>query len=146
LELGCDNTPIEQCGRIFTVLWLPREAMPRMTRVFICYRRDDTGGYAGRIYDRLVKEFGEKNIFMDIDTIPLGEDFLNVISQNVIRCNILVAVIGKRWLQIADAGGSSRGPEVLSAEPLHCAVDRSSSAQDVVRCDTLRSRLRRTCG
>ena len=44
--------------------------MPR--KIFISYRRDDTAGYAGRIHDRLEREFGADLLFMDVDTIPLG--------------------------------------------------------------------------
>ena len=40
-----------------------------MAHIFISYRRDDTGGYAGRLFDRLSTHFGRGNIFMDVDTI-----------------------------------------------------------------------------
>lgn len=46
-----------------------------MSRIFINYRRDDSGGYAGWLYDRLAKHFDRDFIFMDIDLIEPGEDF-----------------------------------------------------------------------
>ena len=46
-----------------------------MSGIFICYRREDTGGYSGRLYDHLIRHFGKGQIFMDIDAIPVGQDF-----------------------------------------------------------------------
>ena len=51
-----------------------------MSRIFISYRRDDSAGYAGRIYDRLAAAFSTQNIFMDIDTIEPGMDFVEVVE------------------------------------------------------------------
>lgn len=78
------------------------------TRIFISYRREDTAPYAGRIYDRLVTEFGFDQVFLDIDTIPPGDDFVEVLTEKVESCDVLLAVIGKAWLTIADAGGRPR--------------------------------------
>jgi hypothetical protein len=78
------------------------------TRIFISYRREDTAPYAGRIYDRLVTEFGYEQVFFDIDTIPPGDDFVEVLTEKVESCDVLLAVIGKSWLTIADAAGRPR--------------------------------------
>ena len=51
-----------------------------MARIFLSYRRDDSGGYAGRLYDRLSQHFGRDNLFMDIDSIALGLDFARAIE------------------------------------------------------------------
>jgi hypothetical protein len=69
-----------------------------MARVFISYRREDSGGYAGRIYDRLVERFGERQVFMDIDTIAPGDDFADVIDATLKACDVAVAVIGRNWI------------------------------------------------
>ena len=74
--------------------------------IFICYRRDDSSGHAGRLYDRLTAHFGDEQIFMDIDYIEPGEDFVQVIEDAVGSCEILLPVIGRRWLLSAD--GASR--------------------------------------
>jgi hypothetical protein len=71
--------------------------------VFISYRREDSGGYAGRIFDRLVSRLGRENVFFDVDAIPLGRDFVEVLTENIGRCDALLAVIGKNWTTIADA-------------------------------------------
>jgi len=41
-----------------------------VARIFLCYRRDDSGGYAGQLYDRLSQHFGRDNLFMDIEIDP----------------------------------------------------------------------------
>jgi tetratricopeptide (TPR) repeat protein len=74
--------------------------------IFICYRREDTSGHAGRLFDRLVSHFGKDTVFMDIDTIEPGEDFVSVIENAVGSCDILIAIIGKHWL--SRAGETSR--------------------------------------
>lgn len=52
----------------------------------------------GRIYDRLVQHFGRDNVFKDVDSIPLGVDFRKQLADSVGRCDVVLAVIGKRWL------------------------------------------------
>ena len=72
--------------------------------IFVSYRRDDTSGHAGRLADRLVEHFGRNRIFMDIDTIEPGEDFVTVIENAVGSCEILIAVIGQKWLSGSGSG------------------------------------------
>lgn len=77
-------------------------------RIFISYRRIDSSGYAGRIYDRLVARFGENAIFMDVDTIEGGVDFIKTLEDAVQSCDVLIALIGRQWLNIQDNGGKRR--------------------------------------
>jgi TIR domain len=77
-------------------------------RVFISYRRQESSGLAGRLYDRLAARFGDDQVFMDVDTIALGVDFAEVISQAVSTCEVLLAVIGPRWLTVTDEDGRRR--------------------------------------
>ena len=74
--------------------------------VFISYRRDDSGGFAGRIYDRLTNRLGRESVFFDVDNIPPGADFVDVLSERVGKCDALIAVIGRDW--ISAAGKDSR--------------------------------------
>ena len=57
--------------------------------IFISYRRDDTEGEAGRLYDDLVRTFGENSVFMDVAGINPGMDFRKAIDDNVaeLRCS-----------------------------------------------------------
>ena len=76
--------------------------------VFISYRREDSGGFAGRIYDRLTSRLGRENVFFDVDTIPPGRDFVDVLSERVGKCDALLAVIGKHWILSADSENRGR--------------------------------------
>jgi hypothetical protein len=76
--------------------------------VFINYRRADSAGYAGRIYDRLAAHFGEDAIFMDVHTVEAGLDFVDVLENAVQSCDVLVVLIGKQWLNIKDPDGNRR--------------------------------------
>jgi hypothetical protein len=75
---------------------------------FISYRRDDSLATTGRLYDHLVARFGSHRIFIDIDAIEPGLDFVEVIERAVGRCDVLLAVIGARWLQSTQADGRRR--------------------------------------
>lgn len=94
------------------------------TRIFISYRREDSAGYAGRLSDRLVTEFGFEQVFFDIDTILAGDDFVEVLTEKVESCDVLFAVIGKSWLTIADAAGQPRiqNPEDFVAIEIGAAL------------------------
>jgi hypothetical protein len=74
-------------------------------KVFICYRRKDSAGHAGRVHDRLERDFGRDLLFMDVDAIPLGKDFVKVLHDEVAKCDVLLAVIGPNWLDARDDDG-----------------------------------------
>ena len=77
-------------------------------RIFISYRRDETAYPAGWLYDRLAQHFGAGQIFKDVDSIELGDDFVQVITRAVGSCDVLLALIGEQWLTITDAQGQRR--------------------------------------
>ncbi|MFI5461439.1 MAG: SUMF1/EgtB/PvdO family nonheme iron enzyme [Isosphaerales bacterium] len=68
-----------------------------MSKIFLSYRRQDSIGVAGRIFDRLRAHFGSDAVFMDIDSIPFGEDFREHIDVAVGQCDVVLAVIGTKW-------------------------------------------------
>lgn len=68
-----------------------------MTRIFISYRRDDAGYVASILRKHLEAEYGPGSVFMDIDSIPLGVDFRQHLSDAVSRCDVLLALIGETW-------------------------------------------------
>jgi hypothetical protein len=89
-----------------------------MAKIAISYRREDTGGITGRIFDRLKSHYesaessanGEGNaVFMDYDSIPIGADFRQFIKNALDKCDVLLVVIGPRWV---DAGDRS-GPRIM---------------------------------
>lgn len=77
-----------------------------MGAIFISYRRDDTEGHAGRLYEDLVERFGKQAVFFDVSAIEPGQDFRKAIDANVARCSVLLAMIGPRWLE--PSGGARR--------------------------------------
>ena len=76
--------------------------------IFISYRRDDSEGEAGRLFDDLTREFGSNSVFMDVAGIRPGVDFVQAIEQNVADCGVLLAIIGPTWASIANASGQRR--------------------------------------
>ncbi len=74
-------------------------------RIFICYRREDTAANAGRLADALVERFGRNSVFMDVDTIEPGVDFNEEIDRAIGQCDVLIALIGPRWLEAASVRG-----------------------------------------
>jgi hypothetical protein len=73
-----------------------------MPKIFVSYRREDSPGYAGRLYDRLHQEFGRDSVFIDVDTLQPGDDFVDAINDTLGQCDIVLAVIGPRWLAAED--------------------------------------------
>jgi hypothetical protein len=69
-----------------------------MPRIVISYRREDSGVISGRIFDRLVTHYGRDSIFRDIDDIPAGVDFRQHINGVLDESDIVLAIVGPRWL------------------------------------------------
>lgn len=76
--------------------------------IFISYRRDDSEGEAGRLYDDLVRTYGDDSVFLDVAGINPGIDFRRAIDDNVATCGVLLAMIGPTWATIADENGHRR--------------------------------------
>ena len=79
-----------------------------MEGIFISYRRDDAAGYAGRLYDRLAAHFGAERVFMDVEGIEPGTDFVHAIEQAVASCKVLIVIIGDEWVDATDSSGRRR--------------------------------------
>lgn len=73
--------------------------------IFISYRRTDSADVTGRMYDRLLQRFDRRQVFKDVDSIPLGVDFRAHLGDVVGRCSVLLAVIGPQWLTTAGPNG-----------------------------------------
>jgi hypothetical protein len=79
-----------------------------MGSIFISYRRDDSEGQAGRLYDDLVAVFGSDSVFIDVAALQPGRDFRTAIDQSLSSCGVFLSVIGKTWLTAADTSGRRR--------------------------------------
>ena len=76
--------------------------------IFISYRRQDEPAFAGRLYDRLVDQFGARRVFIDVDSVELGLDFAEVIDDSLTQCRVLLVVMGERWLGALNERGQPR--------------------------------------
>lgn len=101
-------------------------ARPAVT-LFISYRREDTAAHAGRLYDRLSDHFGRAQVFMDIDHIEPGEDFVEAINRKVGGCDVAIVLIGPEWLSLTDAAGHRRldDPEDFVRMEIVAALQRN---------------------
>jgi uracil-DNA glycosylase family 4 len=79
-----------------------------MTKIFINYRRLDSEGYAGRLYDHLGKYFEPFNIFMDVENIEPGADFVAALDEAVAACDVILVIIGPHWLGLKNDLGERR--------------------------------------
>jgi fused signal recognition particle receptor len=77
-------------------------------RIFMSYRRDDTDFPAAWLYIRLASHFGRSQVFKDVDSIEVGDDFVEVITTAVESSHVLLALIGKQWLTITGQDGRRR--------------------------------------
>jgi len=72
-------------------------------KIFVCYRREDSAGHAGRVYDRLNQRFPGR-VFMDVTGIGVGTRWAEVIEETLRSCEVAVILIGRRWLERDPAG------------------------------------------
>jgi hypothetical protein len=95
-----------------------------MSDIFISYRREDARADAGRLCDRLDSRFGDKHVFMDIEDIKPGADFTRVLEDTLDRCDVMLVMIGQKWL---DAGNAGRlhDPEDFVRLEIEKALDRN---------------------
>ena len=102
------------------------DAPAKLPGLFMSYRRSDTPDAVGRIYDRLVSEFGKARVFKDVDSIPLGQDFRGHLNDIVGGCAAVLAIIGPRWTDTRNAAGQRRleDPEDFVRIELEAALSR----------------------
>jgi hypothetical protein len=74
------------------------EQLNNTKKIFVSYRRADASGHTGRLYDHLIQYFFPQNIFIDIDSIQPGDDFLSRIRHFLDNSDVFLAVVGKNWL------------------------------------------------
>jgi hypothetical protein len=96
-----------------------------MPRITISYRRDDSLDITGRIFDRLAAHFGRESVFRDIDNIPLGVDFRRHIDGVLGESDIILAVVGPRW--IGPRANQSR--LVNPADPVRLEIETALEKQ-----------------
>lgn len=83
--------------------------------VFITYRREDSPYATEHLYECLRSEFGKSLVFRDVDNIPLGVDFREVIEKQLKGCSVVLVVIGNKWLDRLTASSDFVRIEVETA-------------------------------
>jgi hypothetical protein len=102
---------IDAAGSVLTITMAPVRPPTEPSvpgRIFMSYRREDTGFPAAWLFAELAGHFGRDQVFKDVDSIELGDDFVEVITKAVESCDVLLALIGRQWLTIADPDGQRR--------------------------------------
>ena len=77
-------------------------------RVFVSYRRDDVPDATDRLAISLIDRLGRDQVFLDVDDIEIGAPFADVVQDWVARCDVLLAVIGRDWVDATDEDGARR--------------------------------------
>ena len=73
-----------------------------MPGIFISYRRNESAGHAGRLFDRLTSRFGEDRVFMDVDTLVPSDRFATRIEKAIATADVMLVLIGPTWVAQAD--------------------------------------------
>jgi hypothetical protein len=105
---------------------LQHEDIDVLGGVFICYRREDSAGFARLIYDRLTNKLGRERVFFDVDNIAPGVDFVDILSERVAKCDALIAVIGRHWTSSVDIHNRRRldDPDDFVRIEIEAALER----------------------
>ena len=83
-------------------MWRAKSTNPK---IFFCYRREDSQGQAGRLYDAFRNRCGAKLLFRDVDTIHPGDNFPRLIEDTILSCKFFIVIIGRGWLHSTNQFG-----------------------------------------
>lgn len=79
-----------------------------MPKIFISYRRDDSGYVADSIYKSLCGAFGDDSLFFDVDGIPPGVNWKRHLRESIESCSLMVVIIGRDWLDMRETAMGER--------------------------------------
>lgn len=96
-----------------------------MAGIFLSYRRSDSTHVAGRMFDRLTREFSRDMVFKDVDSIPLSVPFPDFLKAQLECVDVVLALIGETWLECKSPNGGRRldDPEDYVRLELEIALD-----------------------
>ena len=96
-----------------------------MAKILISYRRADTQAFVGRVYDRLAAHYGPRAVFLDVDDIPYGSDFREHIGGVMRATDVVVALVGTRWL-----GATADGARILDPrDPVRIEIESALASR-----------------
>jgi hypothetical protein len=82
------------------------EPYASMPIIVISYRRQDSNDIARRIYEALKVKYGEKSVYIDIESIQPSADYRVHIRQTLERALVMLAVVGREWRGVRADGGA----------------------------------------
>lgn len=85
-------------------------------KIFVSYRRDDDPNGAARIRDALTARFGRQSVFMDVDDLLAGLRFDEELAKALAACDVFLAVIGPRWMDLLKAKAASGDRDYVREE------------------------------
>lgn len=102
--------------------------------VFIGYRRSDSSGYTGRIYDGVVRDLWHQQVFRDIGSLKPGRDFVQQVAAALRRTRVIVVVIAPGWLNAVDHRGQCRlaDPHDLHRVEIRTTLERGAAVLPVL--------------
>jgi hypothetical protein len=77
-------------------------------KIFINYRRGEDPGFTQALFGRLERAFPAEKLFMDVDSIKPGVDFVRILENEIAQSDLMLTVIGKGWIDARDANGERR--------------------------------------
>lgn len=77
----------------------------RPVKIFVSYRRKDVAGDVDRLVGDLNARYGQSSVFLDADSIRAGRPFAEVIAEWIAESDVVLVVIGDRWLEQSVKGG-----------------------------------------
>jgi hypothetical protein len=87
---------------------MAENAQENQPKIFLCYRREDTQGFARGIYDKLADKYGNEQVLRDIDSTPAGVRYSTWIESRVGQCSVMIILIGAAWSSLKDGTGQRR--------------------------------------
>jgi len=78
------------------------------SKIFISYRRDDSAPHALGIAQYLERQFGNDNVFIDVDGVRAGENFVTVLDDRLRQSKVMLTIIGPHWVDAKDSNGKRR--------------------------------------
>jgi hypothetical protein len=73
--------------------------------VFVNYQVRNQSAHASLLHGELSRRFGQRFAFLASSSIAPGADFVDAVFANLWRCRVLLALIGKDWLDhLGEAG------------------------------------------
>jgi CHASE2 domain-containing sensor protein len=99
----------------------------RTLNIFISYRRAESSGYSGRIYDRLRLALPDADVFMDVERIEPGANWRERLAERIRAADVVLVAIGEEWRTLTDAAGARRldDPHDVTRWELESAVKQA---------------------